>query len=643
MTTRITFPWLITAVLLAVFGILPGKSIHAQSEVTPDSLVATGDTTKAYIIADSLFVLVDESGKAILRHRRIVRINSSTAANYGVFAATENDFWKLQDISGYQYDAAGTAIDSVRGKKNLFKVCGFGPEFALFIEDCTYNGGFRTARVPYSVDWQYTIEAKSIGMWSGWSPEQTLFNKSGYCQIKAHPANKIRFVTSGNFTPIEAVESPEGNIHSWSITDLPAHVPERREPWPSHREARIFVVPQVFKFAGKSFDGGSWNAISKGCYAMTHDAFKSSDAQDNFYKQHLAANPESLFPAIHKSLAARMRYVAIYLSMGGWIPHSAKETFQNGYGDCKDLAALYAVMFAKAGVTTRTSLISTRNAELINPELPTIAMFNHVIMFYVDSSDTTWVDATCFDCALGDLPYSVEGVSTLVVDDINGVLLTTPASDCSENIFTRRIDIALAPDMNASITLSSHLSGNPAHGVNTLISDSDGSGATRALAYHLGITGLPAFGHKDVIVTEKDLSKIGLDIKWSNPRLLKPAGETFIFDLAGFRVTDDAETVDLSKRKQTLEIGYPQTIFDTVRVALPEGYVFKTLPTEVNYTSKFGDFTLTSSVDLDTATFIRTTTRKLNYIEPADFEAFAAHRKEINLQSRAVTTITKTQ
>lgn len=633
--------WLFAAALISTIALVPTKAVLPQTSEAPDSVVATGDTTKAYIIADSLFASVDESGRATLRHRRIVRINSAAGAGYGAFSATENELWKLKEVSGFQYDAAGTVIDSVIGKKNLFKVCGFGPEFALFLEDCSFNAGFRTARVPYTVDWQYTVETKSIAMWSGWRPEQTLFSKSGYCQIKAHPANKIRFVTVGNFTPVESIESLVENVHSWSISDLTAHEPERLEPWPSHREARILIVPQVFKFAGKSFDGGSWNALAKGCYAMTRDAFKSSDAQDKFYKQHVASNPESLFPSIHRDLASRLRYVAIYHGMGGWVPHSAKETFQNGYGDCKDLATLYSVMFAKSGVTTRTSLISTRNEELIDPELPTIGMFNHVIMFYVDGSDTTWVDATCFDCALGDLPYSVEGLNTLAIDEVNGGLLTTPASKFSDNVFTRNIDIAFSPDMTANLKLSSHLSGNPSHGINTLISHSDANIATRVLARHLGIAGVPAFGHKDIIVTEKDLSKIALDIKWSNPRLLKPAGETYILDLAGFRVTDEDETVDLSKRKQTLEIGYPRTVFDTVRVVLPPGYTIKTLPAEVNYTSKFGDFSLNSSVDLDTATLVRTTTRKLNYIEPADFEAFAAHRKEINLQSRAVTTIAK--
>ncbi len=640
MTTNFALRFLIPATM-AVWELLTFNPAYAQIAELPDTTLATGDTSKAYIVADSLFVSIDESGHAKMRIRRIVRVNSAAGALYGAFGVTENSFTKLQQVAGYQYDFNGNVIDSLIGKKSLIKVCGFGPEFSLYMEDCNFVGVFRTARVPYTVDWQYNIELKSIGMWSGWRPEQKLYNKSGYCQIVAHPSIKLRFVPVGDFTPIENSEGVTANTRSWSIVNLPAHEPEQLEPWPSRRAARILVAPQTFKFAGKSFDGGSWNALAKGCYEMTLDAFKSSDAQSDFFQQHQESNSESIFASMHKSLASRLRYVAIYLDMGGWIPHPANETFKLGYGDCKDLATLYAVMFAKAGVVTRTSLISTRNEEFIDPELPTIGMFNHVIMFYVDGTDTTWVDPTCFDCALGDLPYSDEGLSTLAVDNTNGGLLTTPSSRSDDNIVSRNIDITLAPDLTAQLKFSSQLLGNPSHGVSTLITGGDRGTVTNVLAHHLGIAGVPAFDHKDIHITEKDLSRLALEISWSAPRLLKAAGETQILDLAGFRVMTDAETTDLSKRKRTLEIGYPRTIIDTARVILPPGYEFKSLPAEINYTSKFGDFIMSASVSSDTATFIRSISRKLNYIEPADFEAFAAHRKEISLHSRAVTTITK--
>ncbi len=566
------------------------STARAQSDELPDTAFATGDTSAAYIVADSLFVSIDESGRAKMRLRRIVRVNSSDGERFGRFRVSENGFKKIQDVSGYRYDAAGKVIDSLVGKKNLFKYCGFGPEFTLYDEDCTFSGAFQTARVPYTVDWQYTLDQKTIAMWDGYFPDPRLFKKSGYCQVISHPANKLRFVPNGEFTAVESVQDPVASTHSWSISNLPAYEPEPLEPWPLRRAARLFVVPQTFKFAGKSFDGGSWNALAKGCYEMTLEAFKSSDALEGFFQQHQKSNSESIFASMHRSLASRLRYVAIYLDMGGWIPHPAKETFQLGYGDCKDLATLYALVFAKAGVTTRTSLISTRNEEFIDPDLPTIGLFNHVIMFYIEGSDTTWVDPTCFDCALGDLPYSDEGLSTLAVDNANGNLLTTPSSDFNDNIISRKIDIALAPDLTANLKLSSHLLGNPSHGVNTLITGGDRGTVTRILAYHLGIAGVPAFDHKDIHITEKDLSRLGLEISWSNPRLLKAAGDMRILDLTGFRVTDDAETTDLSKRKQTLEIGYPRSIFDTIRVVLPPGYDFKSLPAEVSYTSKFGDF-----------------------------------------------------
>ncbi len=625
----------------ALIALAFSSSARAQSDDLPDTDFATDDTSAAYIIADSLFVTISESGQAKMRFRKIIRVNSSEGVRFGSFTMSENEFRKIKDVTGYRYDNSGKVIDSLVGKKELFKFCGFGPDFALYVEDCTYSSTFRTARVPYTVDWQYTIEQKTIGVWRGWIPDPNLFKRSGYCQIESHPDNRINFSASGGIVPLDSALETGANIQRWTFSNLPACQPEPHEPWPGRSIARLVAVPQTFRFAGKSFSADSWREIAKGNYEMYLAAFKSSAAQDDFFKQHQKSSSESVFSSMHKSLASRLRYVAIYLDMGGWIPHSAKETFQNGYGDCKDLATLYAVMFAKAGAATRTALIATRNSEFINPEMPAFNMFDHVIMFYVEGPDTTWVDPTCFDCALGDLPYSDEGLSALAVDNINGNLLTTPASGCDDNIVCRSIDITLAPDLTAKLNLSAQLLGNPSHGVNTLITGGDRGLVTKALANHLGIAGVPAFDHKDIHISGKDLSRLGLEISWSNSRLLKAAGETQILDLSGFRVMTDAEATDLSKRKRTLEIGYPRTIVDTARVTLPPGYQFKSIPAGVNYTSKFGDFIMNASVSSDTATFVRTISRKLNYIEPSDFEAFAAHRKEISLHSRAVTTITK--
>ncbi len=631
----------LSAAALVIVGFLPPISLQAQSSVPPDSSLTTTDTATAYVIADSVFVSVDESGRAQLRQHYIVRIKTADGAHYGNFRAIENSFTKLKQVSGYQFDADANILDSLVSKKSLVKVCGFGSELSLYLEDCSYIGAFKTAHVPYTVDWQATVELKSIGMWPGWTPDQRLFLKSGYCQIEAHPANMIRYNWVGEFSASNESQNPETNMRSWSVANLRANSPEPNEPWPLSRETRLYATPQVFKFAGTSFDGSSWNSLSKGCFNMTSGAFKSSNAQDDFFRQHQKTDSTTLLESMHRSLAGRLRYVAIYLGMGGWIPHPANETFQVGYGDCKDLATLYAVMFAKAGIETRISLISTRNQEFIDPGMPTISLFNHAIMFYTSDAETTWVDPTCFDCALGDLPYSDEGLSTLIVDSENGNLLTTPVSHISENVFRRNIDISLTPALSAMITLKSLLLGNPSHGVNTLITSGDRNKVTSLLASHLNISGVPGFDHNGINIAEKELSRIGLEIAWSSPRLLKQAGEDLILDLSGFRLISEVESTDLTKRKHPIDIGYPCQLIDTVRIILPPGYDFKSLPAEVNDTSRFGDLTVNSSLSADTAIIIRSLSRKQNIIEPEQFVAFQQYRKDITTRGRIVATLVK--
>ena len=262
-------------------------------------------------------------------------------------------------------------------------------------------------------------------------------------------------------------------------------------------------------------------------------------------------------------------------------------------------------------------------------------------MYYVDGSDTTWVDPTCFDCALGDLPYSDEGLSALAVDPVNGDLLKTPLSDCSQNKLCRNVTIKLTGDLGAELKLSSLLSGNWSHGIHSQITGGDAAAMSHRLLRHLSIGGSPLIDHDAIRITERDLSRLRIDFGFSQPRLLKPAGDAAILDLNNFRLFSEVEMLELAKREHALEFGSPGTVIDTFRIVLPQGMSWRSLPPADSLTSRFGDLSLKASAVSDTATIIRSLSRKMNIIEPADFAEYQSYRKEILQRLRPGVTISK--
>ena len=84
--------------------------------------------------------------------------------------------------------------------------------------------------------------------------------------------------------------------------------------------------------------------------------------------------------AIHDWVRTNIRYVAVYLGNGGFVPHDVGWILKNRYGDCKDQALLMITLLKAVGIEAVPVLINT-SPEYVLPELPTAVSFNHCIVF----------------------------------------------------------------------------------------------------------------------------------------------------------------------------------------------------------------------------------------------------------------------
>lgn len=123
-----------------------------------------------------------------------------------------------------------------------------------------------------------------------------------------------------------------------------------------------------------------------------------------------------------------IRYVAVYVGAGGWVPHDAQSVLNNRYGDCKDHVVLLESMLAAVGIDSSPALIGTDHAFVL-PKLPVSTPFDHVIT-YVPSLDL-YLDSTAQFAPLGTLPSWDQGKSVLLT--ANGKVAKTPAQDVSKD------------------------------------------------------------------------------------------------------------------------------------------------------------------------------------------------------------------
>ena len=98
-----------------------------------------------------------------------------------------------------------------------------------------------------------------------------------------------------------------------------------------------------------------------------------------------------------------IRYVAVYMGNGGFVPHSVGSILSNRYGDCKDHAAILEALLAAKGIPSSGALINSGESFKL-PKYAVSAPQNHIIT-YVPSLDL-YLDSTARYSTFGTLPLA---------------------------------------------------------------------------------------------------------------------------------------------------------------------------------------------------------------------------------------------
>lgn len=146
---------------------------------------------------------------------------------------------------------------------------------------------------------------------------------------------------------------------------------------------------------------------------------------------------------LYNWVTTEVRYVALFLGMGGIEPHESGQILANRYGDCKDHAVLFAAMLKARGIDSELVLINGSNGYSL-PQVPTIANFNHMIT-YVPSLDL-YLDTTSGMVRFGQLPLGDYGKPVLHVTAKGAAPTVTPLPPPDNAVTTLTTDATLAPD-----------------------------------------------------------------------------------------------------------------------------------------------------------------------------------------------------
>jgi transglutaminase-like putative cysteine protease len=271
---------------------------------------------------------------------------------------------------------------------------------------------------------------------------QVFPRSSAYSSIKltvdAPAALHVRVKATGKGA-VESTSTAGGNErHTIVITPEP-YLPEE-----TGAVAAIDRSPGVFVSTYKSYEelGSTFGqaalpkaAVTPAITALANEITKGIDD-----KRAQAA-------AIDAWMKKNIRYVAVLLGAGRTVPNEAATVLKNRFGDCKDKATLMSALLAAKGIPSELVLIYLGNAYSL-PEAPTIAGFNHVIL-YLPQFDL-YDDPTANYAAFGVLALQAYDKPVVRVAAGGARLARTPAMKPEEHTVSARTVIDVAADGTVS-------------------------------------------------------------------------------------------------------------------------------------------------------------------------------------------------
>jgi tetratricopeptide (TPR) repeat protein len=90
----------------------------------------------------------------------------------------------------------------------------------------------------------------------------------------------------------------------------------------------------------------------------------------------------------------QIRYLAITLENGGYVPATADDTWRRRFGDCKAKTALLMALLRELGIEAEAAVVDSDGGEGLTTRPPGVTAFDHVIVRAVVGGKVYWLDGT---------------------------------------------------------------------------------------------------------------------------------------------------------------------------------------------------------------------------------------------------------
>ncbi len=389
-------------------------------------------------------------------------------------------------------------------------------------------------------------------------------------------------------------------------------------PYPEITSKIYFSLAALTTIFGTSpIEGDSWEILGKNYHRISNEKVKGDKTISAKVKkvEEQCKGDMEIIQSLYDFVQNKIRYVAIEIERGRFLPHEPKDALLNRYGDCKDKAFLLIVMLREAGIEAIPILTRTASSGTVIKNFVSGQQFNHMVVGvpaehfteregfkitviegdkdYTISDDYVLLDPTSQSTPCGAIPWYLEDTKALLIQEDGGTLITIPPSDPRHNRRVRECEVKIEDDGTIRCSVTCTRTGQEAN-------------MGRAMLQLLGENEKKEWLQRRLLqichgAILKDFSLSGL-FELSEPLIL-----TYEFYIPNYaQIRNNAISLNPSilrnkmvdvftreTREHTVAFDYPMTLIDIYKIQLPEGSKLETKLEPFTRTATFGHFTFT--------------------------------------------------
>ncbi len=410
----------------------------------------------------------------------------------------------------------------------------------------------------------------------------------------------------------------------WSARNIP---PLKKEPWsPAESQVQnaVLFAPVDFELGDSQGSFSDWNAIAKWYGELAKDRYELPEETQKGISQLVSgiSDEKEIIKTLYKYMQDKTRYVAIYLGIGGWQPHSAESSYTNRYGDCKDLSTLMISMLEVANIKAYPALALTRDAGMVDADFPS-NQFNHCIAFVPLAQDTVWLECTADFIDPDDMPHSIEGINVLVVKGNGGELIRTPQKNAQSNKWRSLIEGKL--DKRGGLTFKSiaDLTGNRKNYLLQFIGYNKSTIEKEAvLAQHNKYINIVKINDYAITEVKSEHEPYRIEAEGKYLRFGKSAANRIFFNPNIFNRETRDDIPQAKTRTFPIKLLYPYVDSDSLAIKIPRGYKLESAPEAITLNTPFAKYKTQFEVKNGFFYFKRYIEYSKNLIQPEFYDKY---------------------